>query len=32
MPVSRLQTHVRYTIKLIEAQEKARPRDDDDDA
>jgi hypothetical protein len=30
MPISRLQTHVRYTIKLIEAQEKARPRDDDD--
>jgi hypothetical protein len=30
MPISRLQTHIRYTIKLIEAQEKARPRDDDD--
>jgi hypothetical protein len=32
MPISRLQTHVRYTLKLIEAQEKARPRADDDDA
>jgi hypothetical protein len=30
MPISRLQTHVRYTLKLIEAQEKARPREDDD--
>jgi hypothetical protein len=32
MPISRLQTHVRYTLKLIEAQEKARPRADEDDA
>jgi hypothetical protein len=30
MPISRLRTHLHYTIKLIEAQEKARPRDDDD--
>jgi hypothetical protein len=32
MPISRLQTHIHYTIKLIEAQEKARPRDEDDNA
>jgi hypothetical protein len=32
MPISRLRTHMRYTIKLIEAQEKARPRAADDDA
>jgi hypothetical protein len=32
MPISRLQAHVRYTIKLIEAQNAARPREDDDDA
>jgi hypothetical protein len=29
MPLSRIHKHIRYTIKLIEAQNKARPRDDD---
>jgi hypothetical protein len=28
MPVSRVNEHIRFTIKLIEAQNKARPRDD----
>lgn len=28
MPVSRINEHIRYTIKLIEAQNRARPRDD----
>jgi hypothetical protein len=29
MPLSRLKTHLFYTLRLIEAQERARPRDDD---
>jgi len=29
MPMSRVNEHIRYTIKLIEAQNKARPRNDD---
>lgn len=30
LPMSRVNEHIRYTIKLIELQEKARrPRDDD---
>ena len=28
MPLSRVHEHLFYTIKLIEAQNKARPRDD----
>jgi hypothetical protein len=34
MPISRLQAHVRYTLKLIEAQNAAQPKNDaaeDDD-
>jgi len=27
--MSRVNEHIRYTIKLIEAQNKARPRNDD---
>jgi hypothetical protein len=30
MPISRLQAHVRYTIRLIEAQNAARPKEEDD--
>jgi hypothetical protein len=29
MPVSRIDGHIRNTIKLIEAQNRARPRNDD---
>jgi hypothetical protein len=29
MPVSRINEHIRYTVKLIEAQNKARKRDND---
>ena len=31
MPLSQINRHIHYTIKLIEAQRKARRRDDDDD-
>ena len=31
MPLSRVLWHLKYTIKLIEAQNKARPRDDDEE-
>lgn len=30
MPLSRISEHIHYTIKLIELQEKARTRRDDD--
>lgn len=29
MPLSRLNNHIKYTIRLVEAQNKARARNDD---
>jgi len=29
MPLSQVNQHIYYTVRLIEAQERARPRDDE---
>jgi hypothetical protein len=31
MPLSRVEQHIYYTVRLIEAQNRARPHDDDDE-